>query len=163
MNKKIAWITDPHLNFLSDNALEKFISQIQEESLDTLLIGGDIGEATSISFYLDKLEQSLDFPIYFVLGNHDFYNGSLSQVRDEIREISSASEKLFFLDDIPYVELTKDVVLVGHSSWVDGRLGNYNDSQVMLNDYILIEEFNGLTKSQRLQKLNELGDNAAFK
>ncbi|MCK5299983.1 MAG: metallophosphoesterase [Candidatus Aenigmarchaeota archaeon] len=160
-NKKIAWTTDLHLNFLRNQDLEKFINQINKISPDILLIGGDIAEAPNITHYLKRLEQSLDSKIYFVLGNHDFYNGSLSKVRKEMHKLSSISNKLFFLDDIPYIELTKDVALVGHSSWADGRLGNYDKSQVMLNDYILIKEFKGLTKAQRLQKLHELGDDAA--
>lgn len=159
--KKVAWVTDIHLNFLGVLGLEKFIDLVQNESPDVLLVGGDIGEAPNVSSYLLRLEQSLDLQIYFVLGNHDFYKGSLSQVREKVREISNAYDNLFFLDDIPYVELTKDVALVGHSSWADGRLGDYDKSQVKLNDYILIEEFMGLTKVQRLQKLKELGDNAA--
>lgn len=160
-NKKIVWVTDIHLNFLGVQGLEKFIDLVQNESPDVLLVGGDIGEAPNISLYLQRLEQSLDLQIYFVLGNHDFYKGSLSQVREEMRKISITSNRLFFLDDIPYVELTKEIALVGHSSWADGRLGNYDKSQIMLNDYILIEEFRGLTKVQRLRKLHELGDNAA--
>ncbi len=159
--KKVAWVTDIHLNFLGIRDLEKFTKSIQEVSPDILLIGGDIAEAPDVSSYLQILEQSLDSQIYFVLGNHDFYKGSLSQVKKEVREISNASSRLFFLDDIPYVGLTKDVALVGHGSWADGRFGNYDKSQVMLNDYILIEEFFGLTKNQRLQKLHELGNNAA--
>lgn len=159
--KKIVWVTDIHLNFLGTQDLERFIGMIQKESADVLLVGGDIAEAPNVSSYLQILEQSLDSQIYFVLGNHDFYNGSLSKVIGDVRKISKVSKRLVFLDDIRYVELTKDVALVGHSSWADGRLGDYDESQVMLNDYVLIEEFRRLTKAQRLQKLHELGDNAA--
>lgn len=162
VKKKIAWVSDIHLNFVEFKGFEKFINLIQEISPDMLLIGGDIAEASDVSSYLQRLEQSIDLPIYFVLGNHDFYRGSLSKVRKEVCEISRASDRLFFLDDFSYVELTKDVALVGHSGWADGRLGNYNKSQLMLNDYVFIEEFRGLTKTQRLQKLKELGDIAAF-
>ena len=161
VKKKVVWITDIHLNFLGIQDLEKFISSIQEASPDILLIGGDIAEAPDVSSYLQRLEQSIDSPIYFVLGNHDFYMGSLSKVRKKVREISRASDRLFFLEDISFVELTKDVALVGHSGWADGRLGNYNKSPVMLNDYFFIKEFKGFTKAQRLQKLHELGDIAA--
>ena len=59
------------------------------------------------------------------------------------------------------IELTPDVALIGHDSWADGRLGNYERSNVMLNDYVLIEDFAGLNKSKRLNLLNHLGDAAA--
>ncbi|MBR9701244.1 phosphoesterase [Candidatus Woesearchaeota archaeon] len=159
--KKVAWVTDIHLNFLGRQGLEKFISSIQEVSPDILLIGGDIAEAPDVSSYLLRLERSLDSHICFVLGNHDYFKGSLSQVGEEVRRISNASDRLFFLDDIPYVELTKDVALVGHSGWADGRLGNYDRSPVFLYDYILIDDFRMLSKARRLQKLKELGDDAA--
>ncbi|MDO8509614.1 MAG: hypothetical protein Q7S24_00545 [bacterium] len=62
-----------------------------------------------------------------------------------------------------FVELNKDTALIGHSGWADGKFGDYNDSSVMLNDYILIDEFIGLNKNQRLKKLNDLGVEAAAK
>lgn len=160
-NKKVVWATDIHLNFLSDQRLEKFISLIQSKSPDILLVGGDIGEALNVASYLKRLEQSLDAKIYFVLGNHDFYNGSISEVRREIHAISGASDKLYYLDEISYVELSEDTALIGHSGWADGRFGDYAGSRVMLNDYVLIKEFIGLNKAQRLKKLNDLGDEAA--
>ncbi len=161
--KKMLWTTDIHLNFLKNKGLEFFIKEIQNESPDILLIGGDIGEAQSVSSYLQKLDQSIECPIYFVLGNHDYYRGSSSKVNEDVRHISNSSKKLFFLDTIPFVELTKEVALVGHSGWADGKFGDYSGSEVMLNDYVLINEFIGLNKNQRLNKLNELGNEAASK
>jgi len=161
--KKMLWTTDIHLNFLKNKGLEFFIKEIQNESPDILLIGGDIGEAQSVCSYLQKLDQSIECPIYFVLGNHDYYRGSLYKVNEDVCRISNSSKKLFFLDTIPFVELTKEVALVGHSGWADGKFGDYSGSEVMLNDYVLINEFIGLNKNQRLNKLNELGNEAASK
>jgi len=161
--KKILWTTDIHLNFLVNTDLDFFITNIQSQSPDVLLIGGDIGEAQSVCSYLRKLEQSIGCPIYFVLGNHDYYHGSLSKVNKNVRHISNSSKKLFFLDTMPFIELTKEVALVGHSGWTDGKFGDYNGSEVMLNDYVLINEFIGLNKNQRLKKLNELGSEATSK
>ena len=39
---------------------------------DCFAITGDIGEARSVERYCRLLESSLQRPIYFVLGNHDF-------------------------------------------------------------------------------------------
>lgn len=161
--KKILWTTDIHLNFLKDKEVDIFIKKLQNESPEILLIGGDIGEAPSICYYLQKLEQSIECPIYFVLGNHDYYQGSISEVKKDICQLTNSSKKLFFLDTIPFVELTKNTALVGHSGWADGKFGDYNNSKVVLNDYILINEFIGLDKNQRLKKLNELGDEASAK
>lgn len=159
----ILWATDIHLNFLTNKELELFIKKINNKSSDILLIGGDIGEANSVCSYLQKLDQAIGCPIYFVLGNHDYYRGSLSDVNKEIARLTKSSKKLFFLDTLPFAVLTKDTALVGHSGWADGKFGDYNGSDVMLNDYILIDEFIGLNKNQRFKKLNELGDKAAAK
>lgn len=162
-NKKAVWLTDVHFNFLDTMGFQKFITEIQNESPEIVLVGGDTGEANNVASYLKQLEQSLESKVFFVLGNHDFYRGSISQVRGEVSKIANASERLFYLDEIPFVELSDDTVLLGHSSWADGRLGNYEHSNVILNDYLLIREFAGLTKEERLRKLNELGDQAALK
>ncbi len=162
-NKKAIWLTDLHFNFIDNEALQRFIAEIQKEHPEILLIGGDTGEAQNVASYLKELEQSLDSQIFFVLGNHDFYSGSLSKVREEVSKITKGSDRLFYLDEVQFVELSGDTALVGHSSWADGRLGNYENSNVMLNDYILIREFVGLTKDDRLKQLNDLGDQAASK
>ena len=53
------------------------------------------------------------------------------------------------------------MALVGHDSWADGRLGDYANSEVMMADYTLIEDFIGLDKVARLMTLQRLGDAAA--
>lgn len=162
-NKKAIWLTDVHFNFLTPKDIQRFIAKIQNESPEIVLVGGDTGEAHDVASYLGLLEQSLDSQIFFVLGNHDFYWGSLSQVKEEVSKITKGCGRLFYLDEIPFVELSENTALVGHSGWADGRLGNYEISNVMLNDYILIREFAGLTKNDRLKQLNDLGDRAASK
>ena len=57
--------------------------------------------------------------------------------------------------------LTEETGLVGHDGWADGRLGDYARSEVLLNDYLLIEELSGLDKEDRLGRLHALGDEAA--
>jgi Icc-related predicted phosphoesterase len=129
--------------------------RIRGAAPEALLIGGDIGEAHSISHFLDEIEE-LRVPTYFVLGNHDFYRGSISQVRSEAgRRVAR------YLPVCPPIPLGKDTVLIGHDGWADGRIGNYAGSDVMLNDYFLIRELEGLGKQQRLEKLHALGDEAA--
>lgn len=86
---------------------------------------------------LQKLDKSLDCPIYFVLGNHDYYRRSLYQVKKDINNLTNSSKKLFFLDTTPTVELSADTALVEYGGWADGRLGDYGNSEVMLNDYVL--------------------------
>lgn len=159
--KRIAWLTDIHLNFLSPKRVKAFCRGIVEHNPEAVLIGGDIADARTIKLYLGILEDELSRPIYFVLGNHDYYHGSIAGVRTAIKELCDRSDWLHWLPAAGVVELTEETGLVGIDSWADGRMGNYRDSMVMLNDYSLIKELTGRNQKARLIKLNELGDRAA--
>ena len=156
----MVWVTDIHLNFLDNFRFEKFVKRLLQEKPDALLITGDIAEAQNITSYLDRLTQVLEFDIFFVLGNHDFYNGSMKMVRGEIEDLSQDSPTLNFLDISGPIKIDNDTALVGHSGWADGRFGDFFNSHVQLNDYVLIEDFKMLSKDKRYNKLNELGDTA---
>lgn len=159
--RRIAWITDIHLNFLDGTKIEEFCEAIVSAKTDAVLIGGDIGEAANVSYYLQILEEKIQMPIYFVLGNHDYYRGSIAMVRERVGKLAAKSRWLRWLTNNGIVALSEKTGLIGHDSWADGRLGDYANSQVMLNDYLLINEFVGLDRDMRLSKLNALGDEAA--
>ena len=157
----LLWLTDLHFNFLTPNQVEAFCQRLVAEDPSGVLIGGDIGEADTAATYLQTLEAALQRPIYFVLGNHDFYGGSIDAVRAEMRRLARDSRRLHWLPTAGIVPLTEGTCLIGHGAWADGRLGNYRGSDVMLNDYFLIRELTGLDRATRLTRLNELGDEAA--
>jgi Icc-related predicted phosphoesterase len=153
------WLSDIHLNFLSPFSMEKLFSLVQRSQPDVILISGDIGEAGRLEWNLARMQIRFQCPIFFVLGNHDYYSSSMAHVHELMAQLSTNS--LCWLTSGCIVELTPHIGLIGHDSWADGRLGDYALSQVMLNDYVLIDDFIGLDKAQRLQKLNQLGDEAA--
>jgi predicted phosphohydrolase len=126
-----------------------------------VLLGGDIGESQNICDYLARLHDAIPAPIYFVLGNHDYYHGSIAQVRRQVVEFCQAYPRLTFLTTSDVVALSPHVALVGHDGWADGRLGDYPRSLVMMQDYRLIAELAGLDKRQRWDVLQALGDEAA--
>ncbi|MEN8260760.1 MAG: metallophosphoesterase [Pseudomonadota bacterium] len=159
---KLVWVTDIHLNFVDSGELDNFCGKITSLHPDAVLIGGDIGEAPSITNALLTLAQNLRCPIYFALGNHDYYHGSVCDVRDRVQEVTENSSYLQYLSNAGIVRLTSNTCLVGHDSWADGRYGNYFNSDVMLNDYAFIEELSNLDKQARLRKLKQLGDEAAY-
>jgi len=159
--KRIAWLTDIHLEFVSTEAALAFIDQIAASSPDLVLIGGDMGTARNLSFFLRAFDERIQCPAFFVLGNHDFYHGSLEQIHSLAEEISDSFQWLRWLTRQGIVEITNSTCLLGHDSWADGRLGNRSSSQVELNDYYLIEEFAGLSRQERYRKMADLGDLAA--
>lgn len=46
--KKIAWLTDLHLDFASPESLMKLMVEVKEASPDAVLIGGDTAEFPTI-------------------------------------------------------------------------------------------------------------------
>lgn len=159
---KIAWITDIHLNFLTLKQVSDFFRKIIDLSPDVILIGGDISAAPDVNNYLRMFEAEIQVPIYFVLGNHDFYYGSIEAVREEIKKSVEESDYLNWLPAAGIVKLTGSTCLIGHGSWADGRLGKYECSPVTLDDYSMIDEFKELNNVERFRKLNELGDEAGL-
>lgn len=158
---RLAWLTDIHLNFLKPYQFDSFFAQIRAQQPDALVITGDIGEGRSIVYFLQMLDKRLHLPIYYVLGNHDYYYGSFSDIASRMHQVCTDSPRLRWLDAAGVVELAPDVALVGHGSWSDGRLGDYANSEVELLDFLLVENFVGLDKTARLGLLNALGDAAA--
>jgi Icc protein len=158
---RLGWLTDIHLNFIRSRQRSDFYARLREEKLDALLLGGDIGEADSVVKLLAEMAGGLHIPIYFVLGNHDFYRGSLVAVRQTVAHATAASRWLHWLPESGVVTLTAGTALVGHDSWADGRLGDFFRSGVELNDYVLIAELSNLRQQERYAKLNQLGDEAA--
>ena len=158
---RLAWCTDIHLNFLEPPELARFCHAVVTGEPDAVVITGDISEAPSLEEHLLVLEREIDRPIYFVLGNHDFYRASIQSVRAAMRSLSARARHLRWLPSAGVVPLGPKVALVGHDGWADGRFGDFARSRVMLNDYLHIDELAYLPKAERLMRLHALGDEAA--
>jgi 3',5'-cyclic AMP phosphodiesterase CpdA len=135
---RLAWVTDIHLNAAAPGPTDDLVRSLVDSAADALLVGGDTGESDSVAGYLSMLADRLRRPIWFVLGNHDFYGGRLADVRAAMRTLSLGSPWLRWLPAEGEVGLTKRTALVGHDGWADGRLGLGTASRVILNDYLLI-------------------------
>jgi predicted phosphohydrolase len=159
--KHYAWLTDIHLNFVAPDAVEEFVHTLAELPADGFLLTGDIGEAPDVLQYLNYLDTQLGRPVYFVLGNHDYYRGSIAGIRAKVESLCIACPNLHWLPRAGVIRLTETTALVGHDGWGDGRLGDYQGSEVFLNDWHLIDELAGFDKAARLARLQALGDEAA--
>ncbi|MEN8133132.1 MAG: metallophosphoesterase [Pseudomonadota bacterium] len=157
----LAWITDPHLNFLDEEKLQHFIAKLAGRSEDGLLITGDIAEAPSVIGYLEHLDEALPFPVWFVLGNHDFYRGGIGATREAVSEMSVRATRVRYLTASRVISLSPKTALVGHDGWADGRCGSFLTSSIDMNDYHLIQDLICSSKEQRLKRLMTLGDEAA--
>lgn len=158
---RLAWTTDIHLNFLGTQQIENFLEGIYRQSPDLLVISGDIGEAPSVYDYLRRIVDKLGIPVYFVLGNHDFYQGGIDHVRAGVQTLVDEVEDLHWLNRETVIEINDRVGMIGHDGWSDGRYGDFFGSSVVLNDYVMIKELKRLEPEERLAVLHQLGDEGA--
>jgi len=158
--RRLAWATDIHLNFVQGD-VRGLCEQIRSVSPDGLVITGDISEAETLERELATLDRVLWLPTWIVLGNHDFYGSSVRAVRTAVGQLCRRSKWLRYLPNEGVVALGGDTALVGHDGWADGRLGDFLGSQVVLTDYLVIEDLAGLVPERRLERLHKLGDEAA--
>src|SRR5262245_27630796 len=122
---RVVWLTDIHLNFLSPVGIEKFYSLVRGSEPDVILISGDISEATRLEWHLQRMDAYFQRPIYFVLGNHDYYGSSFGGVAAIMTRLSGELDRLHWLTAGGVVELADGMALVGCDSWSDGRYGDY--------------------------------------
>lgn len=136
---KFAWLTDIHLNFIDDDKRNLFYKKIIATGCDGVLLTGDIAEAPSVNKILQEMGKSLEKPIYFVLGNHDYFKSSIHDVRQTVTKTTENNDSLFWLpaSNIFYF---KNTALLGIDGWADGRFGDFSNSPVRLNDSLYITD-----------------------
>jgi Icc protein len=159
--KRIAWLTDLHLNFLTAEELQAFMGSLADARADGVLVSGDVAESRDVVSFLKQLADAAGTTVYFVLGNHDYYFSSIREVRAQVVELCQQDPRLVWLNKAGVVDLAPQVGLIGHDGWADARLGDYVRSHVMMNDYLLIEEFAGVDKERRWPLLKAQADEAA--
>lgn len=137
-----AWCTDIHLDHLMDDKqkLIAFGESLVKTNPTGVFVSGDISTADKLVYHLSALERIAQRPIFFTLGNHDYYGSSIETVRATMKEITNASQFLRYLPTMPYISLTSTTALVGHDGWADAGHGNPN-SGVQLTDWTAIREF----------------------
>jgi Icc protein len=159
---RLAWLTDLHLNFLPYAQVDEFLARVAALEADAFVLTGDVSESHDLAPMLSHVDEALERPLYFVLGNHDFYHGSIREVRAAAARLCDERPRLHYLTTAAEpIELTPQLAIVGHDGWADARLGDYERSLVMMNDYRLIAELAGHGKRDRRPILQALGDEAA--
>lgn len=159
---RLAWLTDIHFDFLEPAQVREYLAEVRSSGADAVMLTGDISDGNHVVARLAEMDAALERPIYFVLGNHDFYYGSIRGVRQAVADLCRERPNLQYLTTISEpIELAPDLALIGHDGWADARLGDYERSMVMMYDYRLIAELAHMTKRERWPVLKALGDEAA--
>jgi 3',5'-cyclic-AMP phosphodiesterase len=161
---KLAWATDLHLDHSSRSRRQELLDALAKTDADALVLTGDTGTASSVVERLSDIAEVFGRPVYFVLGNHDFYGGSIVDVRSRAARLAAGDVKLVYLHQSGVQPLSGETALVGVDGWGDARYGNWSNTNVVLNDFCLIEElvWNQLGRSGLAQALRDLGADSAY-
>lgn len=159
---RLAWTTDIHLNHVPLVARERWLTRIAGLGCDGILISGDIAESSCLLDRLRQIAQAVSAPVYFVLGNHDFYGSSIGATVQQVIRACREVNTLHYLTDLSAVPLggsgpQPGNYLVGEDGWGDTREGDYEHSYVRLNDFTQIRDFCDADPAQWKEMLVRLG------
>lgn len=162
MTMRLGWATDVHLDSAHRERREVFYRRVKEAGLDALVLTGDNSSALHLHHHLTELAFRTAVRVYFVNGNHDYYGGSIGETRNEcISRYSDVEKSVVYLPTQEYITLSSSTVLIGQDGWYDGRNGDFKNSFVELNDFLIIEELSRKSKDKRLEIMQLLTDNDA--
>lgn len=134
---------------------------IEKTAFDRIIITGDIAEAHSFARHLYNLYDRVKVPIYFVLGNHDFYKGSIADSIKQAMEINNYPIDIHYLGYDTVVKLTSKTCLIGANGWGDCRSGTVDLSRFDVNDHNRISDFLGMMPNQIIGLRQRLAEEEA--
>jgi predicted phosphohydrolase len=152
------WLTDLHLDRATQGQRTRLFRQMRDEEADAAVITGDISDAENLTRDLGDLGRVLaGKPVYFLLGNHDFYGSSFAEVDGAVAEMLAQQSNLHHLGHGEVVPLSADKALIGHRGWPDGRAGVGHRSGVISQDREMIGDLRYLSHHATFDLMRELG------
>ena len=102
-----------------------------------IIITGDISSGKVLEGHLRELAEGWTKPIYFVLGNHSYYDSSWKVIDEMVSSLTKEIPHLHWLNQ-GFHEVDGHAIC-GVGGWYDAYHGNSN-SGIELNDFRLIDE-----------------------
>ena len=96
------FISDIHLGTNSLNHLDKIIHKVKKLKYEFILIGGDLIDSSSFNFQELEIFNSINKPIYFVTGNHEYY---LPKFEEKISKLNEFNIRTLDNETIKYKEI----------------------------------------------------------
>ena len=157
--KSLLWITDAHLDHLSDTAEDAWFEKLGKTQADMLLLGGDTANARIFSRMLGRIEEVFSGKVALVAGNHDYYHTSIIDFRAKLAGLQRSGVIVFEpgCQSKP-IQLAESVYLCGSGGWGDASAGYADAAGMALNDENLIAE---LRTGNLTTRLRELGKESA--
>jgi predicted phosphohydrolase len=159
--QRFVWTSDIHLDRMSNDERAELKDYLSDLKPDGFILAGDIAEADSVAGFLKDFREALSCPIYFVLGNHDFWGSTFEAVRSEIRSLVKNHNELYWLSESGVISLNSTTALIGHEGWADARYAPVPAHGTVPRDFMRIEDFKALPRAEFEGALNKLGGEAA--
>lgn len=154
----LAIISDPHFDHIRDRAIRgDFKRAIRAADVDAIVMTGDIAEAGTLYSAVRNIGLDTGLPVFFVLGNHDLYGGTIADVRRTARKVG------YWLgddDSIP-VHITDHTCLLGVDGWYDFRVGRCENTRIAMNDWYKIHDFMPLSAGAIVAASRALAEQSA--
>lgn len=155
----LLWMSDLHLDQAPTKNCRKLLRDLKTTEYDAAVITGDTAASATLPQHLEALAHACaPRPVYFGLGNHDFYGSSISATQGQIRTLCHRVSNLHHLQDHGVVWLIPNAVLIGHHGWADARCGWGNKTYVRSPDHWCIDDFRKLDQVGRFDLMAELGN-----
>lgn len=136
---KIFWLSDIHLNHCDLKQRNNFYNELKSKFPTDIFISGDIGTGLDFPTYLKEMEKILNpCKIYFVLGNHDYYNSSFEKSIKEAQK-TDKNNLIYFHNKSVIID---NKLFIGFDGNADGNYGDFFLSNWrIINDFYLISDF----------------------
>ncbi len=147
MKTNFIWGTDIHLDCLGDDenndaAVAAWAEQnLATKDADSILLTGDISLGPDVIRHLKIIKERTKKKVFYVLGNHDFWNASISKLRLDITQPELMNDGIVWLGSVDYVPFGESIALIGHDGWYDALNGDFKTSRFIMKDWFNIEEF----------------------
>jgi predicted MPP superfamily phosphohydrolase len=146
--ENMLWLTDIHIDYKNDEVVEKFFEEIALIDSKGICITGDIAENGQSINFINKLSENVQKPIYFVLGNHDFYGSNIESFQQQVNSTFQKNENVFYLSAHQAIPISDNTALIGIDNWYDFSVGDYFSSEIKLKDFKEIKNLIPLDKSE---------------
>ncbi len=98
MPATVVWLSDIHLDFVDAAAARILAASVADQEPGAVVLTGDIAHSIDLVPSLELLPATIPCPIYFVLGDHDFYHGFIRTTRSRLVRSLRARDLTYLTD-----------------------------------------------------------------
>lgn len=160
--KRYIWLTDTHFNFLDPKELNAFYQELRATPADGIFLTGDISTGPFLIEHLTALQQSTKLPVFFILGNHDYYRVYINDIQKKVKYLTEHNPQLHYLTTNRPIALNSNSVLIGHDGWYDAKWREPLTPFIFMWDWYYIKDFRALFGiAERIEFMRDLAAKAS--